>query len=69
MKTFLKILFIIYHSLFPSRVATCRFQPTCSQYLLDSVQKHGPIKGLLQAIIRIIACNPLSKRPIIDPAQ
>ncbi len=68
MNTLLNLLITIYHSLFPSRVATCRFQPTCSQYLLDSVQKLGLIKGLAKTIIRIIACNPLSKRPIIDPA-
>ncbi|MBQ4235733.1 MAG: membrane protein insertion efficiency factor YidD [Treponema sp.] len=41
--------------LFP---ACCRYTPTCSQYALEAIQKHGPIKGLYLAIRRILRCNP-----------
>ena len=37
---------------------SCRFQPTCSAYALEAIQKYGPGKGLLLAIRRILKCNP-----------
>lgn len=36
----------------------CRFQPTCSEYALDALKIHGPIKGMGLAIWRILRCNP-----------
>lgn len=36
----------------------CRFQPSCSQYMIDAVQKHGPIKGAWRGIKRIAKCHP-----------
>ena len=37
---------------------TCRFTPTCSQYAVEAIKKHGPIKGLGLAIWRVLRCNP-----------
>ncbi|WP_315561465.1 membrane protein insertion efficiency factor YidD [Porphyromonas endodontalis] len=37
---------------------SCRFTPTCSQYALEALRKHGPIKGTWLAIWRILRCNP-----------
>lgn len=39
----------------------CRYIPTCSQYAVEALQKHGPFKGSLLAIWRILRCNPFSK--------
>jgi len=36
----------------------CRFQPSCSQYMIDAVQKHGPIKGGWRGLKRIARCHP-----------
>ncbi len=36
----------------------CRFTPTCSQYALEALKKHGPFKGSYLAIRRILRCNP-----------
>jgi uncharacterized protein len=36
----------------------CRFQPSCSQYMIDAVKKHGPIKGAWRGIKRIARCHP-----------
>lgn len=36
----------------------CRFTPTCSQYAVEAIRKHGPFKGLWLAIKRIVRCNP-----------
>ena len=42
----------------PLKPATCRFTPTCSQYAIEAIRKHGPFKGLALAIWRILRCNP-----------
>ena len=42
----------------PLKPPTCRFTPTCSQYAIEAIRKHGPIKGLALAVWRILRCNP-----------
>jgi putative membrane protein insertion efficiency factor len=37
---------------------SCRFQPTCSQYTKEALQKHGLLKGGLLALKRITSCHP-----------
>ncbi len=37
---------------------SCRFTPTCSQYAIEAIQKHGPLKGLFLAIKRLLRCHP-----------
>lgn len=39
---------------------SCRFHPTCSQYMIDAINLHGA-KGVLMGIARILRCNPLCK--------
>jgi len=36
----------------------CRFSPTCSQYAIEAIQKHGIIRGFWLACKRIIKCHP-----------
>lgn len=45
----------------PMKTVRCPYTPTCSQYGLEAIQKHGAIKGSLLAIWRILRCNPFSK--------
>lgn len=37
---------------------SCRYTPTCSQYTIEALRKHGPVKGLWLSIKRILSCNP-----------
>ncbi len=46
--------------------ARCRFYPTCSEYMIQAIQIHGIIKGLILGCARILRCNPLFKGGI-DP--
>ena len=41
------------------RAPTCRFVPTCSQYALEVIEKHGLWKGGALALWRVLRCNPL----------
>lgn len=38
--------------------AQCRYTPTCSQYAVEALQKHGALKGSWLAFKRILSCNP-----------
>ena len=42
----------------PYAPPSCRFVPTCSQYALEALRKHGPVKGLYLAVRRILRCHP-----------
>ncbi len=42
----------------PILPSTCRYNPTCSHYSIEALQKHGLIKGGWLAIKRIGSCNP-----------
>ena len=45
----------------------CRFEPSCSQYMIDAVRKHGVARGVWRGVKRIGRCNPLG-RGGYDPA-
>lgn len=36
----------------------CRYQPTCSHYAIEALQKHGLFKGGFLAAKRILSCHP-----------
>ena len=42
----------------PYTPPACRFTPTCSQYALEALRKHGPLKGTWLAARRILRCHP-----------
>ncbi len=42
-------------------LGNCRYIPSCSQYTLEALLKHGFIKGWVLGIWRILRCNPWSK--------
>ena len=42
----------------PLTPAACRFEPTCSSYSKEALEKHGILKGSWLAIKRIASCHP-----------
>ncbi|WP_320043318.1 membrane protein insertion efficiency factor YidD [uncultured Desulfobacter sp.] len=38
--------------------AHCRYEPSCSHYALEAIQKYGSIKGSILAIKRVLRCHP-----------
>ena len=46
---------------------TCKYHPSCSQYAIDALRRHGLVKGSLKAAWRLLRCNPWSHGGV-DPA-
>lgn len=42
----------------PMLPASCRFTPSCSQYAVEALRKHGPIRGSLLTAKRLSRCHP-----------
>jgi len=38
--------------------SACRFTPTCSQYALQALERHGPAAGSYLAARRLLRCHP-----------
>jgi hypothetical protein len=49
------------------RLQACKFQPTCSQYMIDALRIHGVLKGGLLGLRRLSQCRPGSKYAGYDP--
>ncbi|RJP74622.1 MAG: membrane protein insertion efficiency factor YidD [Candidatus Abyssobacteria bacterium SURF_17] len=46
-------------ALSPLLPPACRFYPTCSEYAVQAIEKHGALKGSFLAAQRILRCHPL----------
>ena len=55
---FIGLIKIYQFTLSPFLGKQCRFIPTCSQYGIEAIQKHGALKGSWLTIKRIARCNP-----------
>jgi putative membrane protein insertion efficiency factor len=39
----------------------CKYHPSCSQYAIDALRKHGLVLGGAKAGWRLLRCNPWSR--------
>ncbi|MCM1137582.1 MAG: membrane protein insertion efficiency factor YidD [Duncaniella sp.] len=42
----------------PMLPASCRYTPTCSQYAIEAISKHGILKGGYLTVRRVLRCHP-----------
>ena len=45
----------------PNTQPSCRFRPTCSEYAMTAIARHGALKGSLLSAWRILRCNPFCR--------
>lgn len=57
------ILLIKFYQWFISPILkkNCRFQPTCSSYMIQAIEKYGSIKGIFLGLKRLLKCHPFHK--------
>lgn len=46
---------------------SCRFQPTCSQYAYEAIERYGVLTGSWLGVKRLLRCHPFSGRFGVDP--
>ena len=47
---------------------SCRFTPSCSQYMIDAIEKYGFLSGFTKGVHRLSKCHPFSKKSGCDVA-
>ena len=61
MKTLVLSVIKLYQNTFSSVLpSTCRFEPSCSHYAYEAIEKYGLLKGGWLAIKRISRCHPFN---------
>jgi uncharacterized protein len=49
------------YAIAPLLPKSCRFYPSCSDYMIGAIEKYGILRGIARGILRIIRCQPLCK--------
>lgn len=45
----------------------CKYVPSCSDYAVEAINKHGVLRGLAKSFLRILKCSPISKGGVDIP--
>ena len=54
----------------PLLPTACRFHPTCSVYMMQAIERHGPMRGILLGLKRLGRCHPFHEGgcdPVPEP--
>jgi uncharacterized protein len=55
------LVYVYRFTLGPFLGGQCKYHPSCSQYAIDALRKHGFFKGMALAGWRLLRCNPWSR--------
>ena len=61
MRRFCIFLIRLYQKTARFRPAVCRFEPSCSEYTAQAINRYGVVKGVALGLWRILRCNPFCK--------
>jgi len=68
LRTFVRIYQLL---ISPLLLPSCRFLPSCSDYAIEAIERHGAVRGFGLALWRLARCNPWGGSgydPVPDPA-
>jgi hypothetical protein len=65
---FIGLIQIYRRFLSPMLPPTCRYEPSCSLYTVQAIEKYGALKGLFMGILRVLRCHPFA-RGGFDPVR
>ena len=60
-KISLKLILFYKSSLSPYLGGNCKYEPSCSSYGFEAINKYGFSKGFYMTLLRLIKCNPFSR--------
>jgi hypothetical protein len=55
---FIRLIKVYQYLISPYLQPSCRFTPSCSQYAIEVIQRHGAIRGSWLSFKRVLRCNP-----------
>ena len=67
-KLFIGLIQIYRRFLSPMLPPTCRYEPSCSLYTVQAIEKYGVLRGLFMGILRVLRCHPFA-RGGFDPVK
>ena len=67
-RLFIGLIEIYRRFLSPMLPPTCRYEPSCSLYTVQAIEKYGALKGLFMGILRVLRCHPFA-RGGFDPVR
>jgi uncharacterized protein len=58
MQLALTILRIYKRWISPGLPSACRYRPTCSEYMMEAIERHGVWRGIGKGLLRLLRCHP-----------
>ncbi len=58
---FISLIRVYQYIISPLLPPTCRYIPTCSQYAMEALGRHGLFRGMPMAVLRILRCHPFAR--------
>lgn len=68
-KIFIAIIRMYQICISPLLGKNCRFLPTCSEYAVKAIKKHGVLSGSYLSFKRILKCHPFNEGGVDEPPE